>query len=144
MAHNGYICWMNKCIGHNTMWHVTTSGGQQSEDSRCHGRTDEVPFHAQVIHCCLKESFLHYPTCPSSEQPPFPLVWEQDLDQEQTPFSFSRHREYNIWGIVYLKLFYFSFLFPKCCQPKYIKLLFGPFQTYSVILKMCNRHCWDL
>lgn len=88
------------------------------------------------IACHSKDSFLHDPTCPTSEQPLFPLVWEQDLDQEQIPFSLSHHREYNIWGIINPKLFYFSFLFPKCCQPKYIWLLFGPFQTYSVILKM--------
>ena len=113
MVHNWSftnICWMNKHIGHRTLWHVVISGGQQSRDSRCHGRIHEVPFHTLwVIPHCFKGSFPYDPTLPSVEQPPFLLECEQVLYQEQTIFSFNIHRDY--WGkFISLKLFYFSFL----------------------------------
>lgn len=148
MVHNWSftnICWVNKHIGNSSLWYVVISGGQQSRDSRCHGRIHEVPFHTlQVIPHYFKGLFPYDSTLPSVEQPPFLLEWEQVLYQEQIIFSFNIHRGY--WGkfpeiilfLISLIVFICSFIW--WYQAKYIWLIFEPFQSYSVILKICSNH----
>lgn len=66
---------------------------------------------------------------------PFPSVSIENIIFGELSFFWS----YSLSHFSFLIVFICSFL--TCwCQVKCIQLLFGPFQTYSVILKMCIRH----
>lgn len=128
------ICWMNKCVGHNTPWHVITSGIQQSGDSRFHT--------LQVISYGSKGVISLWPSPSSFQQSSFHLYGSRSYTKNR----FLYLGEFFFSEIIILLLFLISLpvvficsLLIWWCQTKYIWLLFGLFRTYSAVLKMCHR-----